>query len=378
MTTPSRPDAARNASPFLFGGEAEAVAGALLSGQYGHTDVTETFEKGVAAFLGVPETVAVTTGTAALHIALVAAGVGPGCEVVVPSLTFCATIQAILACGANPRFVDVNPDTLCVEPEEILGALTRATTAVMPVLFGGRAIDLSGIADTLQERGIAVIEDAAHAFGSFDGDVRVGATGALTCFSFGPIKNLTCGQGGMIVPRNAQEAQLARSLRGLGIVESQARRAVTTSYSVERFGFRQQLSSINAAIGNVQLANFDRAQAGRKKLWRAYRAALAGLSSVKLVDVDVDNSVPHLCVVRVPYRDAVFEEMRARGIGVGVHYPPNHQQRAFSSWHRKLPVTERIAGEIMSLPFHPHMSEDEAVSVVEALKESLAVAGTQR
>ncbi|MFE2105137.1 DegT/DnrJ/EryC1/StrS family aminotransferase [Kitasatospora sp. NPDC059463] len=168
----------------------------LAAGQYGHTEVTEAFERKVAAFLGVPDAVAVTSGTAAMHTALLAAGIGAGHEVVVPSLTFCATIQAILACGAAPRFIEVAPHTLCVEPDAVAEAITPATRAVMPVLFGGRAIDLSGIRSALDRQGIAVIEDAAHAFGSYSGPARVGGTGDLTCFSFGPVKNLTCGQGG--------------------------------------------------------------------------------------------------------------------------------------------------------------------------------------
>lgn len=211
-------------------------------------------------------------------------------------------------------------------------------------------------------QGITVIEDASHAFGSYAGELLVGAAGALTCFSFGPIKNLTCGQGGMIVPRNALEAAACRRLRGLGIVESAARRAEATGYTVEGFGLRVQMSSLNAAIGSAQLSRFPQAEAKRKTLWRAYATALqgvagvAGVAGVTVVDVDVERSVPHLCAVLVHTgRDRVFRSLRARDVGVGTHYPPNHLQPAFAPWHRSLPVTERIGREIMTLPFHQHL-----------------------
>ncbi|WP_380284648.1 DegT/DnrJ/EryC1/StrS family aminotransferase [Kitasatospora purpeofusca] len=364
----STPEYRRNATPFLYGQEDKAVARVLEAGQYGHTEVTEEFEQKVAAFLGVPDAVAVTSGTAALHTALLAAGIGPGHEVIVPSLTFCATIQAVLACGAAPRFIEVSPGTLCIEPDAAVEAITPATRAVMPVLFGGRAIDLSSIRSTLDEQDIAVIEDAAHAFGSYNGPVRVGGTGDLTCFSFGPVKNLTCGQGGMVIPRTPEEAATIRRLRLLGVVASQAERQAATSYRVEGFGLRYQLSSINAAIGLAQLPRFKTTEIKRQELWRAYRAALHRAKGITLVDVDVDRTVPHLCVVRVADREAVFRRMLAARIAVGVHYPPNHLQPAFAQWWRSLPVTEQIGEEILSLPFHQHMTEDDVYHVAAALK----------
>ncbi len=226
MTNSSRPDARRNASPYLYGEEAEAVARVPESGQYGHGAVTEEFERRVADFLGIPDAVAVASGTAALHLALIVAGVGPGDEVIVPSMTFCATVQAILAVGATPRFVDIELGTLCVNDQLVMEAVSDATAAVIPVLFGGRAVGLAAVQGELDERGIAVIEDAAHAFGSRNGPRRVGAGRALTCFSFGPIKNLTCGQGGMVIPRTPEEADTVR--RSGSLASSSPRRSVRT------------------------------------------------------------------------------------------------------------------------------------------------------
>lgn len=371
MTVSSRPDATRNACPHLYGDEVAAVARVLESGQYGHTDVTEEFERRIAAFLGVPDAVAVASGTAALHSALLAAGVGPGGEVVVPSMTFCATIQAIRAVGATPRFVDIDPATLCVTDRLIMDAIGTATAAVIPVLFGGRAVDLSAVQDELDARGIAVVEDAAHAFGSRLGTRRVGTTGALTCFSFGPIKNLTCGQGGMVVPRSPQEADTLRRLRLLGVVQSRNERANTTTYRVNGFGLRYQLSGINAAIGLAQLEHFDTTEHTRRSLWRTYRDALSLLGGVRLVDVDADHAVPHLCQIRVSHRDRVFAELRSRNIAVAVHYPPNHLQPAFTPWRRSLPATEQAGTEILSLPFHQRLTETDIDHVVTALAAAL-------
>jgi dTDP-4-amino-4,6-dideoxygalactose transaminase len=365
--------AARNAKPYLHGPERDAVLAVLASGTYGHGPETEQFEQELARFLGVPDVVCAATGTAALQIALLTAGIGPGDEVVVPSFTFCASIQAILACGAHPRFADIDPSTLCTTPQDLLDAITPATRAVMPVLYGGRAIDLTGISQELDAREITVIEDAAHAFGSSSGPRLIGSNDkVLTCFSFDPIKNLTCGEGGAIVPRNPAQAARARTLRCLGITQSLHDRQQSVSYAVAAEGLRAHLPAINAAIGRVQLARFPAVAARRKQLWSAYQAALTGISGITLADVDIANTVPFNCVVLVPDRDRVFAGMRAAGIGVGVHYPPNHLQPAFTAWRRPLPRTEEAAARVLSLPFHPALTDDDLQAVTTSLKEALA------
>ena len=366
--------AGAGARPFLFGPEDFALLTALHSGHYNHSDVCDEFEAQVADFLGVTDTVAVSSGTAALHVALLAAGIGPGDEVVVPSFTFCATVQAILATGAIPRFADIDPTTLCTGATEAAEALTPATRAVIPVLYAGQAVDLSAVRPELDRRGIPVIEDAAHAFGSsHDATRRVGATGDLTCFSFGPIKNLTCGQGGMVIPRSSEEAAACRALRSLGITDTVTSRADMTSYPVNGFGLRVQMPSLNAAIGLAQLGHLAEIQQQRRRLWRSYAAALEGIAGVVLLDLDVERTVPHLCAVRVPdHREEVFAALRRLGIGVGTHYPPNHLQRAFASWHRSLPVTERIGREVMTLPFHLYLKDSDIAQVADALRHTLA------
>ncbi|MFF7590958.1 DegT/DnrJ/EryC1/StrS family aminotransferase [Kitasatospora purpeofusca] len=371
-TTP--PGVERNAAPIIHGGEAAALEAVLPGGQWGHGEVTDRFEAGLADLLAVPDVVAVNSGTSALHLALRAVGIGPGDDVVVPSLTFAASVQAITFGGTRPRFADIDPDTLAVTPDTVLEALTPDTKAVMPVLYGGRAVDLGPIRTTLAQQGIQIIEDAAHAFGSrTPGGPMVGADpDTLTCFSFDPIKNLTTGQGGAIIPRNPAEAEALRSLRLFGIVQPKDARAGLTSYGIQGPGLRFDLSQLNAAIGLVQLEHFTEVAGIRRHLWRTYQAELPGLDGVHLVDVDVTHTVPFNCVVRLDRRrDEVFQRLRAENIGVAVHYPPNHTQPAFAPWHRDLPVTERVAAEILGLPFHPAMTDDSVRFVVAALARAV-------
>ncbi|MGQ4616660.1 aminotransferase class I/II-fold pyridoxal phosphate-dependent enzyme [Nocardia sp. R7R-8] len=376
MLTPTdSPAVARNAAPYLHGPEAAALAAALETGQYGHNTETELFEQELAAFLGVADVVTTHRGTAALHMALMAVGLGRGDEVVVPSQTFCATVHAIRAAGGVPRFADIDPTTQCVTPETVEAAITVNTRAVLPVFYGGRAVDLTEL--RLADREIAVVEDAAHAFGSRHHDGRrVGATGQLTCFSFGPIKNITSVEGGAVVARNRREAERLRTMRTLGIRATQLTRIRTTDYRVDGFGLPYHLSAVHAAVGRVQLAHFDHVIGRRIALWRSYARALADLEGVRLVDVGIDNTVPFNLVVRVRDRDQVFARMRTAGIGVGVHYPPNHTQPAFERWHRRLPATEHSAPELLSLPFHLAITDTDVTTVVTALAGALEPAAT--
>ncbi|MEA5367185.1 DegT/DnrJ/EryC1/StrS family aminotransferase [Amycolatopsis sp., V23-08] len=372
VSSPSGPGA--NARPYLHGTELAAIGRVLETGQYGHGPETDAFELELAAYLGVDDVVAVATGTAALHLALLAAGVGHGDEVVVPSLTFCASVQAILATGARPRFADIDPGTLCVTPAHIEAALTPETRAVMPVLYGGRAVDLGLVSDQLADRDIAVVEDAAHAFGSLTAGRRVGAAGELTCFSFDAIKALTCGDGGAIVPRTPADADWLRGARLLGMTAAREQRVRTVSYQVVAPGFRYHLSTLHAAIGRVQLANFDKVAARRQYLWRRYATALTDIPRVSVIDLDVANTVPFNCVVRIPapVRDAVHARLHAAGIQAGVHYPPNHLQPAFARWSASLPATESVAAEILSLPFHPDLTDADVDHVAASLSAAIA------
>ncbi|MFE6975964.1 DegT/DnrJ/EryC1/StrS family aminotransferase [Streptomyces sp. NPDC057682] len=328
--------------------------------------VAALFERELASYLRVPDVVAVSSATVGIHLALQTCGVGPGTEVIVPSQTFAATIQPIVALGAVPRFIDHSPGTLCVEAEAVKEAITPATRAVLPVLYGGRPVDLTSIASDLRHQNIHIVEDAAQAFGS----PRTGVQ-ALTVYSFGPIKQLTALVGGAVVPRTVEEAEALRQSRSLGITSSQTDRIRTTTYCVQGPGLRGVLSDVNAAVGRVQLARFETVAVLRRELWNAYAQALRDAPGVAVIDVGND-AVPFNCVVRVPGRNRVHGIMRDRGVGVGVHYPPNHLQPAFARWTRSLPITERTAEEILSLPFHPAMTCHDARWTAAALLEAMA------
>ena len=174
------------------------------------------------------------------------------------------------------------------------------------------------------------------------------------------------------MPRDPEEAARARRIRDLGIVQSRTERAQAIGYAVEGFGLRAHLPAINAAIGRAQLARFPVVAERRKELWSAYRAGLDGIGGVSVIDVDIARSVPFNCVVRIEEkRDQVFARLRDHGIGVGVHYPPNHVQTAFAAWHRPLPQTELAAQQVLSLPFHPALTSQDASHVVDLLREAL-------
>ncbi|MCX4580968.1 aminotransferase class I/II-fold pyridoxal phosphate-dependent enzyme [Streptomyces sp. NBC_01571] len=214
----------------MHGPETDAAAQAILDGQYGHGPRANLFERELAAYLSVPDVVAVSSATMGIQLALLVCGIGPGDDVIVPSQTFAATIQPITALRARPRFVDHDPGTLCIEPAAVLEALTPDTRAVIPVLYGGRPVDVSSILDRLQERGITVIEDAAQAFGSRLRDVLVGADeDIVTVFSFGPIKQVTalvgatprgricasrCPQAPMVLRQGRETHQVNRASAG--------------------------------------------------------------------------------------------------------------------------------------------------------------------
>ncbi|MDG4750892.1 MULTISPECIES: DegT/DnrJ/EryC1/StrS family aminotransferase [Micromonospora] len=356
------------ARPYLGSTEQAAVQRAMSSPILGRSPETERFEQRLGELLDNPYAVAVSSGTMALYLA-VASCISPGQEVLVPSYTFCATVQAVLAAGGVPRFVDVDPQTLAAGPREFLARWTDRTRAVVPVFFAGAATDLSGLDEVAASSGATVVVDAAHAFGTRD----VGNGEHLTCFSFDPIKNITTGDGGAVMARDEAEYRRLMSMQMLGISEQrQEQRWGVIGYEVTSFGFRSHLQSINAAIGLAQLDRFADIRARRQSLWQQYAEALRGTDEVQIVPVDISRTVPFNFVVMVPGRDRVHARLRDQGIGVAVHYPPNHRQPAFRQYHDgPLPVTERVWERVLSLPFHPAMDANDVDHVVTALRAAL-------
>lgn len=332
------------------------------------------FENQVKQYLGAENVIAVNTGTSALHIALDGFGITAGDEVIVPSLTFCADIQAITALGAAPVFCEVDPDTLNVDPNDIRERITPRTRAIMPVHYRGQVCDMDALLDIAGQHNLIVIEDAAHAFGSSYKGQKVGSFGHAACFSFDPIKNLTCGEGGAVVLQDNDIAEQIRRKRILGIDKDtwhRYRNQRTWFYEVTTQGYRYHMSNINAAIGLAQLKKLDRFLDRKRALVASYNQKLADLTDIQVIDMDLDQTAPFTYIIKVlnGRRDQAIPFLAERGVGAGVHYIANHIQPFFAPYAEPMPVTEKLWKQILTLPLHAEMTEADVDTVVSALTD---------
>ena len=363
-----------SARPFVNEEEAAAVAEVLSSGWLGCGPKTKQFEEALASFLGCPYVVAVNSGTAALQLSLESQGIGFQDEVIVPSFTFCASVQAINSTGAAPVFVDIDPETLCIDTGSIKNFITRRTKAIMPVHYGGHACDMNALLAIAELYDIVIVEDAAHAFGSTYQSRRLGSFGHFTCFSFDPIKNITCGEGGAVALHDATLAQKIRELRMLGMaLDGYTRHKRGGSCTVTGPGYRYHMSDINAAIGLQQLGKFTAIIERRRSIWNQYTEAFAQNDVISLLNHNLMETVPFHFVVRVhlDLRDDLLGYLRSQGIGAGIHYYPNHLQPFFKKQSVRLPVTERIVTEILTLPLYPSMTDADVEWVVTKVNEGI-------
>jgi len=359
--------------PYLGQEELTAVAKVFDGRWLGKGAVTQEFEKRLREFLGAEHVLAVNTGTAALHLALTALGLGPGDEVIVPSLTFVSSAQAVLAVGARPVFCEVNEDTLTIDVHDVGRRVTARTRAVMPVHYGGLVCDMEALLPFAREKQIWVVEDAAHAFGSSYKGRRVGTLGDVTCFSFDPVKNISCGEGGAVVTDNEDLAHRLLPVRNVGIKKDSWDRQDGTRdwfYEVVTPGYRYQLSNLNAAIGLEQLKRFAVFKARKQEIVRRYDRAFTDVGRLRLLSRNLDEVFPFFYVVRVlgQRRDALIEYLREREIGAGVHYIPNHLQPLFADCRVPLPTTERLFEEIITLPLYFEMTDAEVEAVIAAVR----------
>lgn len=352
------------ARPSVGSRELSAIEPVLRSGWLGMGPVVGRFEEAVASFVGARHCVAVSSGTAALHLALEAAGVR-GAEVVVPSLTFVATVQAILAAGAIPVFADCREDDFTVDLEDVERHLTPRTRAVVPVHYAGRPADMGRLLALSRRHSFVVVEDAAHAFGSANGTVKVGGAGHLTCFSFDPIKTITCCEGGAVCTNDAAWAQCVMRKRRLGMRSPRSSKG-GRKYRVLEQGFRCHMNDVNAAVGLAQMERVDEHVEARRRVARSYDAAFRNLPALALLEHDLDAEAPFCYTVRAlgGRRRTLMKALAADGIETAVLYPPNHRQPAFARFARPLPVTERIASQHMSLPLFAGLSDAQVDYVI--------------
>jgi dTDP-4-amino-4,6-dideoxygalactose transaminase len=343
--------------------EKNAVMDVLDQEFLGMGKQVQKFEEKLSEFFGRPA-ICVVNGTAALHLACQAVGLKSGDEVIVPSLTYVASFQAISATGAQPVACDVDSNTLTLNWRDAEKRLTSNTKAIMPVHYAGGVGDLDGIYNFAKNNGLRVIEDAAHAFGSSYNNVRVGGFGDIACFSFDGIKNITSGEGGCIVTEDDSIINQVSDARLLGVENDTTRRNAgerSWEFDVTAQGWRYHMSNIMAAIGIEQLNKFPDFILKRQLLARRYDQLLAENSAITLIEHDYNNIVPHIYVVRVKGligREALREAMLGAGIQTGVHYNPNHMLRMYKTIGMPpLGVTESIYPTILTLPLHVDMTE---------------------
>ena len=329
-----------------------------------------SFEQEWAAYCGTDYAVGVANGTDALELTLTALGVGPGDEVVIPANTFIATAAAVVRAGATPRFADVSDDTLLMTPTTLSEALTPRTRAVIVVYLFGQLPEMADLLAVAHDAGIVVIEDAAQAHGAEWRGRRAGSFGDAGCFSFYPGKNLGAfGDAGAVVMSSAALADRVRALANHG------RSHGASHYAHDYVGTNSRLDALQAIALSGKLTRLDAWTRRRIELAARYRDLLSGTADVKVTGVSpFGRHVYHLFAVRVPARDSVQGELARRGIQTGVHYPvPCHLQpplRRFAD--RPLPVAEQAAGELLSLPMFPHLTEAQVDVVCEALSDALA------
>jgi dTDP-4-amino-4,6-dideoxygalactose transaminase len=342
-----------------------AVSQVLESAQFVLGPAVEAFERDFAAYTGAREAVAVNSGTSALHVALLAAGIGSGDEVVTVPFTFVATVAAIEYAGARPVFVDVDPDYYTMDPSALERAITPRTKAIMPVHLFGQPADMDPILAVARRHRLVVIEDAAQAHGAEDKGRRVGSVGDIGCFSFYPGKNLGAyGEGGAAVTNSPQYAETMRLLRSWG---------EKTRYEHAIKGFNYRMEGIQGAILGVKLRHIEQWTEARRTRAALYERTLTGTAArTPRVRTNVRH-VYHVYAVRLPQRDAWRARLLEMGIQTGVHYPiPVHLQPAYRNLGYgagDFPVAETIAREILSLPMFPEMTDaqiEEVSSVVRA------------
>ncbi|WP_292468825.1 DegT/DnrJ/EryC1/StrS aminotransferase family protein [Methanolobus sp.] len=354
--------------------EKKAVSNVLDSEYLGMGRDVQLFEKNLTSFFR-REAVCVNTGTSALHLALQALGVGPGDEVLVQSLTYVASFQAISATGARPVPCEIDSGSITLDVNDAKKRLTEHTRVVMPVHYAGGMGDLDEIYDFALENGLRVVEDAAHAFGCSYKGKKVGSFGDIACFSFDGIKNITSGEGGAIVTDDDEILQKVRDARLLGVEKDTHKRYSgerSWDFDVKMQGWRYHMNNIMAAIGNEQLKKFPVFAEKRKELMKRYYHHLLNLDSIELLNHDPDYIVPHIFVIKLKKHDRarVREYLEMVGIQTGVHYKSNHHLSFYSN-EVLLPVTDEISSQLLTLPMHPDLTLSDVDYICTQLKSCL-------
>jgi perosamine synthetase len=341
------------------------------------------FERALERYLDVPHCVAVSSGTAALHCAAHACGIGPGDEVLVPAITFAASANAALYVGATPVFVDVEPDTLLIDPASVHERLTDRTKAIVAVDYAGQLADYDALNAIALERDLVIVADRCHSIGAKHDRLSAGELATASAFSLHPVKHITSGEGGIIAFADAERAAVARRFRNHGITTDHRERdrQVTHVYDMVDLGFNYRLTDVQAALGRSQLRRLPGWLARRREIAARYDALFAGMPWLRPLKrrPGVDHAY-HIYVVALDLdrltcdRDTIFKELRASGIGTTVHYKPVH---LLSYYRERLgcrpgtcPVAEDAYRRILTLPLYPAMTGADIERVVDTIERS--------
>jgi dTDP-4-amino-4,6-dideoxygalactose transaminase len=362
-----------------------AVADVYRSGWLSMGPETEALEREFAAYTGAAHALAAANGTAALHLICAGAGLGPGDEVVVPSMTFVATVNAIAYTGATPVFADIVSLTEpWLDPASVQSAITDRTAAIMTMPYGGHPGRTAALAQLAREHGLVLLEDAAHAIGSRLGDRHLGTFGVAGAFSFFSNKNLAVGEGGMVVTGDDAVAARMRLLRshGMTTLTWDRHRGHASAYDVVELGFNYRIDEPRAALGRRRLARLDDDNARRAELDARYRELLAGVDGLvpALAPIEGARMAHHLFTVVLDEgvdRARFRETLASRGVQTSVHYPPAHRFSIYAA-QAELPVTEAYGERAVTLPMFATMTAAQQGEVVEAVRSALGVAAAAR
>ncbi len=355
------------ARPQMGEDEKQGVWEAMASGSLAQGPRVKEFEEAFAGFVGAAHGVATSSGTTALHLALLGYGIGDGDEVITVPFTFIASANSILYTGARPVFVDVDEADFTMDPAQVEAAISPRTKGIMPVSLYGQPARMDELTEIAERRGLAVVEDAAQAHGAAIGERRSGTWGA-GAFSFYPTKNMTTGEGGMITTDDPGLAERVRLLREHGM---------KVRYHHEIIGYNFRMTDLGAAIGLAQLPKLGAANERRRAIAARYDAELRGVIT-PLVRAGVTH-VYHQYTIRVSRRDDFAARLVERGVGNGIYYPiPVHRQKPFIALgygEGRYPVTDRLTEEVLSIPVHPSLTDDEVGSVIAAVNRTAAELG---
>jgi perosamine synthetase len=341
----------------------------------------EEFEQAISDFIRVENAVAVSSGTAALHAAMYAATIGVGDEVILPPITFVATANAVVFQGGNPVFADVDPDTLLIDPDQVVAKISPRTKAIIAVDFAGQPCDYDRLRQIADEYNLILISDACHSLGAEYKGRKVGTLADFTVFSFHPVKHITTGEGGMIVTRDRQVAEKLRCFRNHGINSDHYQRALngTWYYEMQDLGYNYRLTDFQCALGILQLAKLPAWIKKRRSIARQYHDSFAEMNEIEPLEVQKKvKHAYHLYVIRLDpaelsaERNAIFSALRNQNIGVNVHYIPVHlhpfYRQRFNTEPGLCPIAESSYEQILSLPIFPRMSDQDIRYVIATVK----------